>query len=554
MKKIASVLFFLLLALQLDAQTPDEILKSEIANVDAKLKRRDEYIAQKEERLQTLKQLLQRADMTDRRRYDINKELAAEYRPYQFDSAIVYQNRNIEVARRLGDWDLRNESYLSLAYLYCISGLYFEAHNALVHEIDTTALNRSQLESYYLAQRKLNDELSLYSLDREIRQAASRRRDYYRQKLLGMMEQGSDIRLEFEAASAIQQQDYNRAEKIALMRLQNHTPSDHDYAKAAYQLALIARLQGNTQKMMIWQARSACTDIELAVRDNISLNELAHNLLIHYGDAERSMRYMRIVMDDTRFFNSRLRPWQDAKALADIEQAYNQHKSRLERLNRTVTWLVIAMVMILSGVVVYITRQRNRLSAARTALQQSNSDLHVSNARLEQTNGKLKEVNKKLIDSDRVKEEYIGTFLMICSEHIDQINEIRRHVKRQLRDGKVDDLRREYNSTESQQAALTEFYTLFDTTFLNLYPTFVEEFNALLEEDARIVPRKGELLTTELRIYALIRLGISDSTKISTFLRYSMSTIYNYRSKIRNRALCDRNEFEERVRNIAITR
>lgn len=554
MKKIASVLFFLLLALQLDAQTPDEILKSEIANVDAKLKRRDEYIAQKEERLQTLKQLLQRADMTDRRRYDINKELAAEYRPYQFDSAIVYQNRNIEVARRLGDWDLRNESYLSLAYLYCISGLYFEAHNALAHEVDTTTLSHSQLESYYLAQRKLNDELSLYSLDDEIRQMAAQRQNFYRRKLLETMEPGSDIRLEFEAAEAIQQQDYNRAEKIALMRLQNHTPSDHDYAKAAYQLALIARLQGNTQKMMIWQARSACTDIELAVRDNISLNELAHNLLIHYGDAERSMRYMRIVMDDTRFFNSRLRPWQDAKALADIEQAYNQHKSRLERLNRTVTWLVIAMVMILSGVVVYITRQRNRLSAARTALQQSNSDLHVSNARLEQTNGKLKEVNKKLIDSDRVKEEYIGTFLMICSEHIDQINEIRRHVKRQLRDGKVDELRREYNSTESQQAALTEFYTLFDTTFLNLYPTFVEEFNALLEEDARIVPRKGELLTTELRIYALIRLGISDSTKISTFLRYSMSTIYNYRSKIRNRALCDRNEFEERVRNIAITR
>ena len=554
MRKSLLTSCLLLLSVGLSAQSLSEILKSEIDNVDEKLKRRSEYIAQKEERLRTLKQMLTRSDMNDRRRYDINKELAAEYRPYQFDSAIVYQKHNIEVARRLGDWDLRNDSYLNLAYLYCISGLYFEAHNALVHEIDSALLNRKQLENYYLAQRKLNDELSLYSLDDEIRHIASGRRDFYRRKLLETMEQRSDIRLEFEAASAIQQQDYNRAEKIALMRLQNHTPADHDYAKAAYQLALIAQLQGNTEKMMIWQARSACTDIELAVRDNISLNELAHNLLIHYGDAERSMRYMRIVMDDTRFFNSRLRPWQDAKALADIEQAYNRHKSRLERLNRTVTGMIIAIVIILSGVVIYITRQRNRLIAVRAALQQSNSDLQVSNSRLEQTNTQLKEVNKKLIDSDRVKEEYIGTFLMICSEHIDQITEMRRHVKRQLRDGKVEELRREYNSTEGQQAALSEFYNLFDTTFLNLYPTFVEEFNALLEEDARITPRKGELLTTELRIYALIRLGISDSTKISTFLRYSMSTIYNYRSKIRNRALCGRNEFEDRVRNIAITR
>ena len=554
MKKKLFLLIFLTLTLDLRAQTLEEILKSEIAHVDERLKQRDKYIARKEERLRTLKQLLSRSDMNDRRRYDINAELAAEYRPYQFDSAILYLNRNIEIARRLADRDLQTESHLTLAYLYCTCGLYLESHNALTHEVDSTRFDRSQLESYYLAQRKLNDELSLYSLDDETRRAASRRRDYYEQRLLETMEKGSIARMEFETTKAIKEQDYNRAEKIALMRLERYKSSEHDYAKAAYLLSLIAELQGNTTKMMIWQARSACTDLELAVRDNISLNKLAHNLLTFYGDVERSMRYMRVVVDDTNFFNSRLRPWQDAQALADIEQAYNRHKSRLERLNRTVTGMVIAIVIILSGVVVYITRQRNRLIAARAALQQSNSDLHVSNSRLEQTNSQLKEVNKKLVDSDRVKEEYIGTFLMICSEHIDQINEIRRHVKRQLRDGKVEELRREYNSTEGQQAALAEFYNLFDTTFLNLYPTFVEEFNALLEEDARIVPRKGELLTTELRIYALIRLGISDSTKISTFLRYSMSTIYNYRSKIRNRALCDRNEFEDRVRNIAITR
>ena len=246
-------------------------------------------------------------------------------------------------------------------------------------------------------------------------------------------------------------------------------------------------------------------------------------------------------------------PWQDARALADIEQAYNSHKSRLDRLNRIVTLLVIGIVLVLSGVVVYISRQRNRLAAARTALQSANEELRVSNGRLAETNAQLRDLNSRLIDSDRVKEEYIGTFLMLCSEHIDRMNESRRHVKRLLRDGKIEELRREYASTENQQATLSEFYNLFDTTFLHLYPTFVEEFNALLEEDARIEPRKGELLTTELRIYALIRLGITDSTKISTFLRYSMSTIYNYRSKIRNRARCARHEFEERVRNIAIT-
>lgn len=545
------LLFFSTLPFGARSQT--DILEQEIANVDAKLKQRDEYIEKKEDRLRALKEMLTRSGMTDRRLYGINRELAAEYRPYQFDSAIVYLNRNIEIARRLGDRDLRNESHLTVAYLYCTSGLYLEAHNALTHEIDSTRLNRPQLESYYLAQRKLNDELSLYSLDEETRQAASRRRDYYEQRLLETMEKGSTTRMEFETTQAIKARDYTRAEKIALMRLERYTPSDHEYAKAAYMLALIAEMQENPVKMMIWQARSACTDIELAVRDNISLNKLAHSLLTYYGDAERSMRYMRIVVDDTKFFNSRLRPWQDARALADIEQAYNSHKSRLDRLNRIVTLLVIGIVLVLSGVVVYISRQQNRLAAARTALQSANEELRVSNGRLAETNAQLRDLNSRLIDSDRVKEEYIGTFLMLCSEHIDRMNESRRHVKRLLRDGKIEELRREYASTENQQATLSEFYNLFDTTFLHLYPTFVEEFNALLEEDARIEPRKGELLTTELRIYALIRLGITDSTKISTFLRYSMSTIYNYRSKIRNRARCARHEFEERVRNIAIT-
>ena len=203
MKKKLFLLIFLTLTLTLDlrAQTLEEILKSEIAHVDERLKQRDKYIARKEERLRTLKQLLSRSDMNDRRRYDINAELAAEYRPYQFDSAILYLNRNIEIARRLADRDLQTESHLTLAYLYCTCGLYLESHNALTHEVDSTRFDRSQLESYYLAQRKLNDELSLYSLDDETRRAASRRRDYYEQRLLETMEKGSIARMEIGRAS-----------------------------------------------------------------------------------------------------------------------------------------------------------------------------------------------------------------------------------------------------------------------------------------------------------------------------------------------------------------
>ena len=91
---------------------------------------------------------------------------------------------------------------------------------------------------------------------------------------------------------------------------------------------------------------------------------------------------------------------------------------------------------------------------------------------------------------------------------------------------------------------------MFDKAFLKLYPKFVEQFNGLLREDARIELKKGKLLNTELRIFALIRLGITQSSDIASMLRYSVNTIYNYRAQIKNSALGDRDNFEERIKEI----
>ena len=172
------------------------------------------------------------------------------------------------------------------------------------------------------------------------------------------------------------------------------------------------------------------------------------------------------------------------------------------------------------------------------------------NEALKQTNHRLSELNLSIAEANMVKEEYIGLFLSMCSDYIDKIAHIQRRVRKGIKSGSIAELNREFPSSDIIDAEKEHFYEVFDSAFLNLYPNFVEEFNSLLEPDGQIELRKGERLNTELRIFARIRLGITDSSKIALLLHYSVNTIYNYRAKVKNRAKCDRDDFEHIIRTI----
>lgn len=417
----------LLLAATLAASAQND-LKSVLSQLDATLSHRDSYIAGREQRIESLKNILRKSDFSDAQRYILNQQLIDEYTPYQADSTIDYLYRNIALATRMNDAGHLNESRIQLAYLYSSAGIYLEAANML-KLVDTTALDRRQLVDYYIARHKLNDELQLYSHDSAQGHESWRLTVIYAQLIVENTEPESVTHLNFRLRQAIGARDYPQAVEISERLCSTLQPLSREYAEASYMRALVADLMDDTPTAQVWFARSAMTDIQLAIRDNAAL------------------------------------------------------KSQISEANE-------------------------------------------------------------------VKEEYIGIFLTMCSEYIDKIIDSRRHVRRLLRDGRVDELRKEYSPTDGDSRELEEFYRNFDTTFLQLYPTFIEDFNSLLDKEARIEPKKGELLTTELRIFALIRLGINDSSKIAALLRYSVSTIYNYRSKIKGHTLVSRDDFEERIKTI----
>lgn len=322
-----------------------------------------------------------------------------------------------------------------------------------------------------------------------------------------------------------------------------------EYALASYQRAMIYRQEENREKEKYYLALSSLSDIHSAITDHASLWTLA-DLLLKDGDIERAYHYIRFSWDETNRFRARSRSWQSADILSLIDKNYQGTIETKNRMLVTYLALISVLLLLLISAIIYIYRQMKRLAEARNHLQETNEQLETLNSELHQMNARLQSANQDLSESNQIKEEYIGRFIKLCSTYIDKLDGYRRMVNKKVSSGQIAELAKITRSSKSLDAELEELYRNFDTAFLHLFPDFVAQFNALLSEDEQIVLKRDELLNTELRIFALIRLGINDSSQIAEFLRYSVNTIYNYRAKVKNKACVSRDDFENLVHEI----
>jgi hypothetical protein len=268
-----------------------------------------------------------------------------------------------------------------------------------------------------------------------------------------------------------------------------------------------------------WLCRSAMADAMCAIRDYAALIDLSV-ILFERGDVNRSFHYMADhCMPDAIAFGGKLRPWQIVRFFPEVEKAYEAESNLHNRRQIVLTIVISALLVLLALVLVALIIRQKALDRARRCLEQS---------------------YRELKESDNVKQTYIAGFLEHLSENINTSRQYKNHVRKFLRMGYIKDLEEDIEG----------FYKIFDETFINLYPGFVEKFNALLLPEEAITPKAGYLLTPELRVFALIKLGISDSSRIASLLHYSSNTIYNYRAKIKNKAIGDRDSFEDAVKSI----
>jgi hypothetical protein len=504
------------------------------------------YSNHKEEKLNKLKDLL-KITSTDLQRFAICAQLYDEYKSYKSDSALTYAREKLKIAEKLNDENNLTNARLNLAAIMGINGLYKEAMDILsVINISRTP----ELKAYYFhIYRTVYGYMADYTVSSQENIRYNHLTAAYRDSLLVVNPPSSATHVMVKSDQLIVSKKYDEALKLLLSYYPTIKNDLHTKAIIAYGISS-AYLGKNDRKLeKQWLAVSAIFDIQSANKEYISLRRLAF-LLYEDGDVDRAYKYIRRSLEDALFCNARLRTYEISQMLPIIDKAYqNQTEARQKQLvTSLVSISILSLFLIIAIVLVY--RQMRKLSAARKELSIANDQLNNLNYELSLTNNQLNSTNETLIEANLIKEEYIGRYMDQCSLYIDKLDGYRRLLNKTAAAGKIQDLLTAIKSKQFIEDELELFYTNFDSTFLQLFPTFVEDFNNLLVDNEETQLKQGELLNTELRIFALIRLGIKDSVKISHFLRYSLSTIYNYRTKLRNKAVCPRNEFEDRVMQI----
>ena len=515
----------------------DHATRQLLSELDGYVEAREVYVARKLDQMDALHKLCRTTEDPDHR-YDLAMTTADEYFAFSFDSTQAYLKQCEELALKLKDPERYNRAAIRLGHLYAKAGSYMEANNILYGQIDTSSLSEGLLTEYLYDLYDFSMDLAGNSgmVERlSIPPAAS-----FRRRLLERLPKDSDKWRTLLRDQLTEEDRLASADSVAHLLLAGTSPEEHVYAIYAFHLSDIAERDGRPADRIAWLVRSAESDMINAVRDYASLTMVAQNIVSQ--DVDRSFRYLRIAQEDALAYNAKLRPWQISRFLMEVEDAYSARQARSRTFSTLASLMLAILVVALSVIAWFLISKSRKLSRVREQLESSN-------AQLARANEELNDLNRQISKADKVKEGYIIDFLQGLSEQVALQRSEDNRFRNFLTQGKSDQLFKELAISERAERALEEFYRKFDETFLALYPDFVEKFNALLQEEARIGPPKGRL-TTELRIFALIRLGVDDSKKIATMLDYSVSTIYNYKVAVKNAALGERDKFEEQVKMI----
>lgn len=514
--------------------------------LDGTVKNYQVYSDQKEGELSRLKEQLRDAKNDDER-YGIYGKLYDGYSAYKSDSALVYARRKLLIAETLNDEHRITDARLNFASMLGVVGMYKEAIDLLSRvNIDKTP----DLKAYYFhICRTVYGFMADYASSDQEKKHYEALIEAYRDSLLAVHAMNSAPHVMVKSDQLITGGKYDEALSLLMDYYPTIRENIHDKAIIAYSIALAYHGKGIRALEKRWLAQSAVFDLQSATKEYISLRNLAY-LLYEDGDVDRAYLYMRRSLEDALFCNARLRTFEISRMMPIIDKAYQHQAASRQRLMMITLVSISGLTLLLLIAVFIVYRQMQKVALARQHLNEANEQLNTLNRELSQANNRLQHTNETLLEANLIKEVYIGRFMDQCSVYINKMDEYRRHLHKISLKGKMEDLMQEITSTRLINEELKEFYSTFDKTFLQLFPGFIEEFAQLLNDTEDIKLKQGEILNTSLRVFALIRLGIKDSEKISFFLRYSVTTIYNCRTKFRNRARGPREEFESRVMQI----
>ena len=531
-------------------------------SLDSLLEQQDLFVRVKEERIKQLKMQYSRVKDV-KELYAMNRMVYLEYRVYDADSALHYINKNIQLAQQTNNRTWEVVSLLEQSFVLTSSGLLTEALKA-VSDIQPEELPQNLRSEYF------GRLCTLYSRLRDYSSENSQLSEHYNNLQKAFRDSvyltATPDELRYWNCRAWLYLGTPEIEPVKQAFEENKQTLSNDsrkYSIATYNLSAIYRSENNESKYLENLILSAMADIRSVNGDIGSLQEIAEYLFKH-GEIDRAYNYILYCSQKAMLFHNRVRIVKMSHLQNQVYKAY-QEQSRTQQKRLQASLIAVSFLfLVLIGAFLFIRKQMRRLKEANLKLDSTNQKLSVNmdalstahqrleevNMQLKDLNTQLQEVNDQLRESNYVKEEYIGYVFNICSTYISKLEEFRKNINRKLKVGQIEDVKAMTDSSATASNELKEFYQNFDTIFLHLYPDFVGDFNALLLPEERIELKEGELLNTELRIHALIRLGITDSVKIADFLHCSAQTVYNNRLRTRNKSIIPKEDFINAVKKL----
>ena len=509
--------------------------------LDSLIEHQSEIIAQKKNRIQTITDGMNSLSLTPEQLFSLNNRLYDEYLAFNFDSALCYIKKNVDVQQSLGNPDLAAGSLIRMAHILAVSGLFDKA-DRMLDQIDISQLSTECKVEYFNQRGELNlyrSEMAEYT---PYFQEYTDSSQYYRQLILKIAPKDSYDYIFNQATYISEKGDNDGAIKMLEAYMNNLKQGERRYSIVTSTLAYFYSKKDEAQLQERYFLLSAISDMKGAILENNSLRRLSI-ILLDRGDFKKAYEYLLCASNDARQYGSRLRSMQAARISPLITQAYDMERALTQHRTNLLLIILSVITLLLIGTVVYILSLIKKRHQANIKISKMNAELSLHNEEIERMNNQMKE-------SNRIKDEYIGRFLELSSNLILKNEERSKVLNRLARDRKLELLYGELKSQKPLNESVHLFHQNFDTAFLNIYPTFISEVNQLLTEDNQFeVHEEAGKLTTELRILALIRLNITDNQKIADILQSSITTIYTYRSKLKSRAK-SKATFEDDVRRI----
>ena len=527
----------------LSAGSKTQQLRQKLDNL---LEQRNTLIDNKNKDINRLKKNLTNSENT-LKRLQTYEQLSEEYYVFQFDSAMTYLNKGIQLAQETQNTYYYNSNLISKAELLSIGGLYSEAIHE-IEQVDTTGLDKAQHFEYYFSLFRIHTYWADFCNDKTYTPTHRLKAQEYLKKAMPFCDETAKTYEYYLGEYAVFVLNNPQAARAHYVKAIKQLPQNSRfYAMSCFALSGSYGNEGNTEKQEEFLLLSSIADIENCTMENFALQNLAMYIFEHNKDElDLAQQYIQTALEDAHFYNNRLRIIEISSKLPVIVSSYQQTLNQRNKVQMTAIIAISLLLLFLLSAVFYIVKQTKRLSLQQQELQKNNNQLSELNRQQKELNTQLHGLNALLVDTNSKRERLAKLYIDLCAKYIARLKKQQTLVKRKIKANQTTELLSQLSSERLSEEDAATFLSRFDKAFLDLYPDFTEELNSLLLPEGQIQNKNTDELTTEQRIMALIRLGVKESAEIADLLFYSPQTIYNYRSVLKGKAI-NKETFEEEV-------